>query len=178
MRTGLLGTRTGLGQAHGQIPEIGNSRLETRPPIGLQETRSRQSPISARAEARGMRASAPVIAKSPNSGNAWLTTQFARTGLGRSNSLLTGKRTGNFSFSGHFRENCRLKRTYCQSVTNKFPKNRSREIIRQSRERFPGEQGIITANRSLRRRCDFAPFRIVRVSVLIKLILASICDWP
>jgi hypothetical protein len=29
-----------------------------------------------------MRASAPVMAKSPISGNAWLTTQFARTGLG------------------------------------------------------------------------------------------------
>jgi hypothetical protein len=29
-----------------------------------------------------MRASAPVMAKSPNSGNAWLTTQSFKTGLG------------------------------------------------------------------------------------------------
>jgi hypothetical protein len=166
MRTGLRRMQTGLGQAHGRIPEIGNSRLETGLPIGAPGDHSRRSPISASAKPCGMRASAPVMAKSPISGNAWLTTQFARTGLGRSNSLLTGKRTGNFSFSGHFRENCRRKRTYFQCVTNKFPKNRSREIIRQSRERFPGEQGIITANGSLRRRCDFAPFRIVRVYLM------------
>jgi hypothetical protein len=78
LRIGPRGPRTGLGQAHGQIPEIGNSGLETGLPIGLQETHSRRSPISASAKACGMRASAPVMAKSPISGNAWLTTQFLR----------------------------------------------------------------------------------------------------
>jgi hypothetical protein len=34
LRTRLRETRTGLGQAHGHIPEIGPSGLETRPPIG------------------------------------------------------------------------------------------------------------------------------------------------
>jgi len=37
-RTGLRGWQTGIGKAHGQIPEIGNSRLETGPPIGPAQT--------------------------------------------------------------------------------------------------------------------------------------------
>ena len=41
------------------------------------------------AKARGMRASAPVMAKSPNSGNAWLTTQSFKTGLGRAASAVS-----------------------------------------------------------------------------------------
>jgi hypothetical protein len=51
-----------------RFPEIGNSRLETGLPIGLEETHSRRSPISAPAEARRMRPSPPVVAKSPKPG--------------------------------------------------------------------------------------------------------------
>ena len=86
LRTGLRETQTSLGQAHGQIPEIGNSRLETGLPIGLQETHSRRSPISASTKARGMRAYAPVMAKSPNSGTAWLGREDSNLRMAESKS--------------------------------------------------------------------------------------------
>ena len=97
----------------------------------------------------------------------WWRTQSRQTGLHWANSLLTGKRTGNFSFFGHFGENRLQNRARFQSVTNKFPKNRNREIIRQSRRgRYANEQGIITANTSSRRRGGFAAFIIVRVYLM------------
>jgi hypothetical protein len=74
----------------------------------------------------------------------WWRTQSRRTGLHRANSLLTGKRTGYFSFLGSFGENCRRKHTYCQPVTNIFPKNRNREIIRHIRERCPANRVLMT----------------------------------
>ena len=103
---------------------------------------------------------------------SWWCTQSCETGLRGPNSLLTGKIAGNISFLGHFRENGPRKRTHFQSVTTELPKNRNREISLQNRERYPREQEI-----SCRRQGDLAPLRIVRVSVLIKGVLAAICDW-
>src|ERR1700677_1836971 len=60
----------------------------------------RRSPISAAAKAGGMRAFAPVMTKSPISGNAWLTTQSRRTGLGSRITLVTGKKQGKSSKIG------------------------------------------------------------------------------
>jgi hypothetical protein len=97
---------------------------------------------------------------------SWWWTQSRQTRLGRSNSLLTGKRTANFSFLGHFRENCQQKRTHFQTVTSEFPKNQNREIIQQSRERYPREQGITIANTSLRRARGDLPFRIASVYLM------------
>src|SRR5208282_5859995 len=45
------------------------------------------------------------LTKSPNSGNAWLTTHFCRTRLCRANSLETGKVQGIFLENGFRRRN-------------------------------------------------------------------------
>ena len=86
MQTGIGAKHTGKFQAHGQIPEIGNSRLETGPPIGPAQTHFRRSPISTAAKAGGMRAFAPVMTKSPISGNAWLGREDSNLRMAESKS--------------------------------------------------------------------------------------------
>ena len=61
------------------------------------------------------------------------------------NSLLTGKRTGNFSILGHFVARWSKKLFTIQEVTNEFPTQRNRERIRRIWEMFSREQGIIIA---------------------------------
>jgi len=82
---------------------------------------------------------------------SWWWTQSCETGLRRPNSLLTGKRTGNFPIFGSFGENRLQNRAYFQRVTSKFPKNRNREIIRHIREWRRREQGIIAAKARVER---------------------------
>ena len=63
----------------------------------------------------------------------------------RRGSLLTGKKTGNFSILGHFPARQSKKLFVIQEVTNEFPKRQNREIIRWIWELFSREQGIIIA---------------------------------
>ena len=135
-RTGLRGWQTGIGKAHGQIPEIGNSRLETGPPIGPAQTHFRRSPISTAAKAGGMRAFAPVMTKSPISGNAWLTTQSRRTGLGSRITLVTGKILENRARGAESSPNYR---SLISSLRREFPTPSNREFIRAEQgNRFCG----------------------------------------
>jgi len=60
-------------------------------------------------------------------------------------SLLTGKRTGNFTILGLFPARQSKKLFVIQEVTNEFPKRQNREIIRWIWELFSREQGIIIA---------------------------------
>jgi len=65
------------------------------------------------------------------------------------NSLLTGKITGNFSILGDFPARRSQKLFAIQEVTNEFPTQRNREIIRWIWELFSREQGIIIAESGL-----------------------------
>ena len=124
-----------------QIPEIGKSRLETGRANSPRQTHFRRSPISAPAKAHGMRASAPVMAKSPNSGNAWLTTQFRRTGLG---GAFPGNRenTGNFARKWPPMLNLMMiSRRNINDLACKFPTQTNRELIPPNREQNPPDQG-------------------------------------
>src|ERR1700677_501624 len=64
-----------------RIPEIEKSALETGRSKSARQPRFHRSPISGPAKARGIRGSAPHIAKSPKSRNAWLTTRSGETSL-------------------------------------------------------------------------------------------------
>ena len=64
--------------------------------------------------------------------NSWRRTQSCETSLRGSNSLFTGKRTGNFSNFGRFRRNPPLKNSHCQCVTRKFPANPTGNLFRRT----------------------------------------------
>ena len=68
--------------------------------------------------------------------NSWWRTQSCETSLRGSNSLFTGKRTGNLSNFARFRGNSPLKSSDCQCVTRKFPANPNREFISTNRQFF------------------------------------------
>ena len=102
----------------------------------------RRSPISTAAKAGGMRAFAPVMTKSPISGNAWLTTQSRRTGLGSRITLVTGKILENRAEKA---KSAPKYRSLVSGLRIKFPTPPNREFIR-------GEQGIVFAEQRSERR--------------------------
>src|SRR5271170_5735294 len=67
------------------------------------------------------------------------------------NSLLTGKKTGNFADSGAFCEKQSRKRLGIQVFTNEFPSKQNRELIRDNREANSREQGM---SREFREKSD------------------------
>jgi len=58
------------------------------------------------------------------------------------NSLLVGKKAGNFADSAFFRESPSRKHLQIQLFRDKFPTQPSRELIRASRELFPPARNL------------------------------------
>jgi hypothetical protein len=140
-RRTLIAIRTVRDLADQSSRAAGNPKFgvgDSFPPSAGQGPSSQQNrtPQTIRFRANALNSRGIVGAGNPErlAPTSWWWTQSRQTGLHGVYSLLTGKRTGKSSVLGRSFENHPYICSSFHDVASKFPKNRSRELIRENRE--------------------------------------------